>query len=107
MHGILNYSNHQNKKCCNRLLEGQIRIAKERTCIAPKRDTWAEHDQLEKRQLPQGKGPNVNFPSASDMAWHRALFSLGDLPTPCGQLTSETSSEYRYMWTPKIGLPCQ
>lgn len=49
-----------------------------------------------KKKLPQGIDLNVNFPSASEMAWQSAIFSLGEVPTPWGQCTVKTSSEYKY-----------
>ena len=55
--------------------------------------------------LPHGIDLNVNFPSASDTAWQRAFLFPGPGPAPWGQFTSETSSEYKYIWTPNIGLP--
>lgn len=59
------------------------------------------------KKLPHGILLNVNFPSASERAWQRALSDCGELPVPWGQLTSITSSEYKYIWTPNIGFPCQ
>lgn len=49
------------------------------------------------KKLPHGILLNVNFPSASETAWQRALSDHGELPVPWGQLTSITSSEYKYI----------
>lgn len=48
-------------------------------------------------KLPQGIDLKVNFPSASDTAWQRAVLSPGASPKPWGQSTSKTSSEYKYI----------
>jgi hypothetical protein len=56
-------------------------------------------------KLPQGIELNVNFPSASDTAWQRAASCRGPLAEPCKHSISETSSEYKKIWTPNIGLP--
>lgn len=61
-----------------------------------------EHSKWE---LPQGIELNVNFPSASDTAWQRATPCRGPWAEPCKHSISDTSSEYKKIWTPNIGFP--
>jgi len=60
---------------------------------------WISND------LPQGMDLKLKIPSASDTAWQRDFLSPAASPDPWGQSTMETSSECKYIWTPRIGFP--